>query len=703
MQRKLLSVLALVLVACQTTSTEPLSAFEDARLDTVTYEGFEKFRNENEFRDYLKDVEGLAKKRDMYWAENGYTLLAQADECVDDSCMDDEVVVTGSKRSSSSSSSNITNVQTQGVDEGDIVKQIGDYLIVLQDGRLFSVNMGDRPGSMKYVDRHNVYSDSDSDTWYDEVLVFENRILVTGYSYDEEGTELSVVDLLPNGQFERVATFFISSDDYYDPENYATRIVDGKLVIYTPLYLTEVGSWDELEWPVIRRWVDEDAWEDRIDDAFDSDNDDQATSLESRLEKLIKGRNLFNARNIYKPVQRTAAPVVHSVSVCDLEAPSIDEPLACKNTAFVGPERQELYVSNEDVYMWIGPGWDDVTEPEDECDATFKADIKNSVPSAFYKLPLSGGAPKAVLVNGQPINQFSFETFGNNFRAVLNLESTECERDWDKGHNLAVLDFPLSKFSRTPRQLSKSYQSLLPEIGTNKYENRVTDTHAYIGTRESWSSLPPGINEDELMNVSGTLLAHDFSTDLTSKIDMPHNIIRLERIENDMVATGYKNKLGLSLSYISGNDFDFGTITLPGHFESEGRSHAFNYDDERGGKRTIGLPTVKLDFDSKRWWWRSEQSDVSFLSVNRGELKVDSLGRLKALEDSVHEDYECDVSCIDWYGNSRPVFTKGRVFALSGTELIEGQISSGRIFERQRLNLSAPLTLDEPIGEAFSP
>jgi hypothetical protein len=37
--------------------------------------------------------------------------------------------------------------------------------------------------------------------------------------------------------------------------------------------------------------------------------------------------------------------------------------------------------------------------------------------------------------------------------------------------------------------------------------------------------------------------------------------------------------------------------------------------------------------------------------------------------------YECEVSCVDWYGNSRPIFTDGRIFALSGSELIEGRIA----------------------------
>ena len=40
----------------------------------------------------------------------------------------------------------ITNNQSVGVDEGGIVKQVGRFLVILQDGRLFSADLGQRPG-----------------------------------------------------------------------------------------------------------------------------------------------------------------------------------------------------------------------------------------------------------------------------------------------------------------------------------------------------------------------------------------------------------------------------------------------------------------------------------------------------------------------------------------------------------------------------
>ena len=39
---------------------------------------------------------------------------------------------------------------------------------------------------------------------------------------------------------------------------------------------------------------------------------------------------------------------------------------------------------------------------------------------------------------------------------------------------------------------------------------------------------------------------------------------------------------------------------------------------------------------------------------------------------------------MDWYGNSRPIFYRGRVFALLGYELVEGRIEQGAIREARR-------------------
>ncbi len=52
----------------------------------------------------------------------------------------------------------------------------------------------------------------------------------------------------------------------------------------------------------------------------------------------------------------------------------------------------------------------------------------------------------------------------------------------------------------------------------------------------------------------------------------------------------------------------------------------------------------------------------------------------------------CRASCVDWYGNARPLFLRGRIFALLGYEIVEGELEAGKIREKRRASF-APAAL----------
>jgi hypothetical protein len=60
-------------------------------------------------------------------------------------------------------------------------------------------------------------------------------------------------------------------------------------------------------------------------------------------------------------------------------------------------------------------------------------------------------------------------------------------------------------------------------------------------------------------------------------------------------------------------------------------------------------------------------------------------GELGAQPDKARND-GCKASCVDWYGNARPLFLRGRLFALLGYELVEGAVRGGQISELRRIN-----------------
>lgn len=673
-----------------------------------------RFSGEAEFRRYLRAARKAGRARALWWAGSPrgvqFAEAQPAGSAATDSppepvcppenpdCLpqlksisSESVVVTGSRVAPHNPS--ITNVQTIGVDEGDIVKQVGRFLLVLQDGRLFSVDTspGDRPG-LAVADRMNVYRDPKSDTWYDEMLVYGHRVVVTGYSYEEEASELSVLEVGAGGRLTSLGTFFISSNDYYSADNYASRLVGDRLVIYTPLDLTAVDANKDMQWPLVRRWV----------------------PGEAREAIRRRGRPLLDARDVFRPVQETFAPRLHTISICPLGPAQGARDLDCRSTGFVGPARAELYVAPDAAYVWTFTGWEDeeAWNKDPRCSGRYGG---RQPEAPVYRLPVGGGEPDVLLAHGAPVDHFSLEKAGRSLYALLRDGRFRCERDqgeedvdWEsvdpdlgppREPNLSFFEAGPDRFAETAASVPARAYAPMPSPGTFYIANRFTDRYLVYGGMSWQGSRPPEWGRK-------TKPGRAFAVPLrrpqaVAPLTVPHTVIRAERVGDDVVLTGYPDGAGLDVSYVSLRDQPVvaSTVQLSGRFESEGRSHAFNSLAEPDGSAVMGVPTVPGERDSERWWWRSSASDVSF-------LKADSAGRLSGLgelatslkpksdgdwiEDQDIPGYSCEVSCVDWYGNTRPIFTDGRVFALTGAELIEGRIEGTRIREVGRLLIAGP-------------
>jgi hypothetical protein len=575
------------------------------------------------------------------------------------------VVVTGSRIPSAPHS--ITNNQTVGVDEGDIVKQVGRFLLVLQDGRLFSVDTRPHgaPG-LRFLDRANVYRGGDEDTWYDEMLTFGRRIVVTGYSYGKSATEFTVLNIGASGRLTREETYYISSNDYYDIENYASRIIGDKLVIYSPLDLSAIDPDSPLDWPLVRRWT--------------STNENH----------LSQGVPLYDARSVYRPIQASENPVLHTITVCPLGLTRRGDELNCRATGFVAPDYHQFYVDPRAVYLWTAEtGADDDWETPSPAGACGHDDEFAHGPDAtLYRLPISGEAPRAMRVRGAPFDQFGLHTSDREFHALLFWNDVHCH-DEHQANAVRFFSAPLSDFHTSVTNESASHYTSMPSPGGDAVTERFTESFVVYADRHPYMSYPP-FEASDLANAI-VVAAPIANPSHTIVMRTPHNVIRVERAGDNIALTGYHDQSGLYLSLVdlSRRPRIASTVLMPHRYESEGRSHAFNSDIDEHGKGLLGVPTIERRERAGRWWWRSEASDVSFLAVN-DHGRVRSIGPLKADPHALRTTYHCEVSCIDWYGNTRPIFTDGRLFALSGVELIEGVIRNGLIRERRRLNLSGP-------------
>ncbi len=140
------------------------------------------------------------------------------------------------------------------MDEGGIVKVHGDHLVMLRRGRLFTVAIG--RGALQPISAVDAFGpDIDPEsTWYDEMLVSKDTVVVIGYSYQRDGTEVGLFQIDDAGKLTYRSTYHLRSNDYYSSRNYASRLIGNKLIFYTPLHLDPSDDDPFKNFPAIRRW-----------------------------------------------------------------------------------------------------------------------------------------------------------------------------------------------------------------------------------------------------------------------------------------------------------------------------------------------------------------------------------------------------------------------------------------------------------------
>jgi len=220
----------------------------------------------------------------------------------------------------------ITNVQHAGVDEGGIVKLHGDHLVVLRRGRLFTVAINN--GALRPISTIDAFGPEidPRNTWYDEMLVSDDTIAVIGYSYERGRTEVGLFNINRSGQLSYRSTYHLRSNDYYSSRNYASRLINGKLIFYTPMYFWPGADEPFQSFPAVRKWHK------------------GATPAEFR--RIVSATRVYRPE---RPIRPSYALALHTVTVCDLR----NGGFACEASAVVGPPGRVFYVSPESVYVWV--------------------------------------------------------------------------------------------------------------------------------------------------------------------------------------------------------------------------------------------------------------------------------------------------------------------------------------------------------------
>jgi hypothetical protein len=117
--------------------------------------------------------------------------------------------------------------------------------------------------------------------------------------------------------------------------------------------------------------------------------------------------------------------------------------------------------------------------------------------------------------------------------------------------------------------------------------------------------------------------------------------------------------------------------------QGELRSHGFFYKPENADSGLLGLPIRSEGSGDEHLY----KDSASILFLRNNSLNLKEIGELGSRPVGPVRD-NCRASCVDWYGNARPLFLRGRVFGLLGYEIVEGNFTGSGISEKRRINFS---------------
>jgi hypothetical protein len=466
--------------------------------------------------------------------------------------------------------------------------------------------------------------------WYDELLISGRDVVVIGYSYARGGTEIGLFELDADGSLRHRATHHLRSFDYFSSRNYASRLIGRRLVFYTPTMLSPWASQPWLQFPGARRW--------------------QGEADAAGFRRILPATRVYRTDDEFEPGQALA---LHTVTSCELGG---DE-LRWDSTAVLGPAGRVFYVSQGSVYVWTSTWRRGAVRPSPEPRSL----------SAVFRLPLDGSAPSGLKTAGVPIDQLSFLEDGGHLNVLLK-DSGAGEGMWGAEGSagaVALLRVPLTAFGDGRESARPEHYKRLPSLPGGAGQNR------FVGDWLLWGGAQRGGFDS---GPSAYALRYASGGDAMA-LAPGHSIERIEAMGRDAVLVGsHQGDLVFSAVRLSRRDPQLaGRHVQSGVAQGETRTHGFFYRAQSDDDGVLGLPVLGPGARRRGIHVGGQGSAAVLFLRNRG-LRFAALGSLRASEGGVRDD-ACKASCVDWYGNARPIFLGDRVLALMGYEIIEGRIA----------------------------
>lgn len=358
-----------------------------------------------------------------------------------------------------------------------------------------------------------------------------------------------------------------------------------------------------------------------------------------------KGTPIFTPTDVYVPIDVPTNPIFHTVVKCEL--PETGD-FACTARSLLSDYGREHYVTPDAVFLW-------------------------SLPRAYmFRFEDLGVVAHKSAVT--PRDQFSFKEKDG----VLHILGSEWHDPYlasplgtsgsgaDSATSvytppkLVVESLPLSAFDAIGDQTLDTEERIV-DVATNTYvtANRFVGGAVFLGVGPGWSG-------SEAPASKAKIVRFDLASGATTSREVSGSVNRIESLGESRAFIAVQGEKALDLESLSvdGDLAPRGNAHLDGLAQGESRSQGFFFKPKVDGTGTFGLPVMNASGGEA--WYGSGLSNIGFWNVDAGG----GFGGLGIISSS-NETGACETSCVDWYGNTRPIFLGDRAFALMGSELAE--------------------------------
>lgn len=447
----------------------------------------------------------------------------------------DRIETTGSRVESGDS---VTNTQEAGVDEGGLVKRVGDFLLVLRDGVLYSVRIiRDGREVLELADALAVDMEDDGErVWYDEILSHQSTVLLLGFNYgsDPEVAELVVFDVAPDGRLKRQARLWLGSGDYFSSENYGVRLIGDRLLMSLR---EEVALDDEPE--AVMRWQRRDV-------------------AKPRWQPLL------DLGELHVPVFDLDWPTIHALLLCPVSELRLGR-LNCQRFGVVGDEEVTVYASPQAAYLALNHVWRD-----------------GSLNTTVFRLPTGDWRSAThATIDGVIDSPLQFAERDNGLFVVADMDVPPPATD--SRHTITYLPAHRFAVGSEPNPVVPAQTVNLPYRDASV---RFGDDTVWFASGRWWWNVQP---------VPGPIVVHPLDGSAPSRFETGFWTELMQPIPGGMLlfGQGAGEETGFVLGLAGKTAAGVGLLDryVPGGVEmSEMRTHAVNLANQPDGSLLLGWP-----------------------------------------------------------------------------------------------------------------